>query len=129
MYFGTSAEATGLAVPYPSVGGAGVSVEVQRYEETNANGEVIAQQIGDDIITQELQWDRIDAAYWLPLLKFFSEAGDVFWCRFFNHRVAEWQVKRFIKSGLQFQPMRVDEKTGIPAYYTDAGFTIRSMGD
>lgn len=118
-----------IIVPYPSVGGAELSVESQRLEERNANGVFIGQQIGAPIVTKNLEWEKIDPEVWWKITRFFDAVGDVFWCRFFNHTSGQWETKEFVKRGATFcNPMKVSNKTGIPRYYADAGFVIESVG-
>ncbi len=130
IYIGTEQYETNLAVPYPSVGSAEFSAEAQYLTERNANGITVRQRISEPIFKQKIGWDKIGAEQWWELTRFFDKHGDAFWCSYFDYTLGEWKTKRFIKSSeVSAQPMRVDAKTGIPEYFTSAGFTIESIGD
>lgn len=129
IYIGTEEWETNLSVPYPSVGSAVFSAQAQYLTERNANGITVRQRISAPIYKQKIGWGKIGAEQWWELTRFFDKHGDAFWCKYFDYTLGEWKTKRFIKGEVSAQPMRVDAKTGIPEYFTDAGFEIESIGD
>lgn len=129
IYIGISKDSFDLAVPYPSVGGAAFEAAAEYQTERNSNGVTVRQRISAPIIKQEISWERIGADQWYEIARFFDENGDAFWCRYFDYTTGEWREKRFVKGAMKCSPMRVDPKTGKPDYFTDAGFSIESIGD
>jgi hypothetical protein len=129
MYIGTSAERLDLALPYPSTGGAGFEKETMYEQTRNANGVLVGQQLGKPVVRQDISWDRIGPTQWYAVMRFFEENGDAFYARYYDYSAGGWVTKRFVKSAVHANPMRVDPATGRPAYFADAGFSIESIGE
>jgi hypothetical protein len=129
MYIGTDEAAADIVLPYPSTGGAGFEKETMYEQTRNANGVLVGHQVGRPVVRQEVNWDRIGTEQWYAVAQFFEENGDAFWARYFDYSKGEWVTKRFVKSALRASPAHVDRTTGKPGYFTDAGFSLESIGE
>jgi hypothetical protein len=117
-----------VLIPYPTEGDTPFTTETNALQEMNANGAMVGQQIGEEVIEIQFGWTMIPAAKWWEIGQFFNKTGDVIYCRFFNHQLGEWQTKQFWRQDRECNPILINDETGAPDYYAGASFVLRSTG-
>lgn len=128
VYVGGSEGTLNIQVPFPTVGDLTFQVTENVKSELNANGVEVRQRIGEEILTQHLEWGMIESEKWWEINRFFQKNGNVFYCKFFNHNIGEWQVKRFRKNDTSCDLMLVTNEGNVECY-ENAGFDIVSIGE
>ncbi len=128
IYIGNSPDALNLEIPFPTVGDIVFQTKENSVKERNANGVLVGQKTAEDTIIQTIGWTYIEVEKWWEINEFFQKNGDVFYCKFFNQNIGEWQIKKFWRGDTSCSLLLLDEN-GKPEYYEDANFEIESVGE
>ena len=131
MQIGISPSDLTLQVPYPSIGQGLFQTSRMVDAGRNANGAVVAQQIGRSVDKQNMGWTVISCEKWWEINRWLEEHGMFFYCRYFNHNTGVWKVRMFYAGDPQVEPRNLDPETQIPrdGVYYNATLNVVDMGE
>ncbi|MEG2843128.1 MAG: hypothetical protein RR900_06540 [Ruthenibacterium sp.] len=124
----TNAAQYEIAVPYPTVGGACFETARMVDAARNARGEMVGRMAGRSLDKQNMTWDVMPCDKWWALNRWFENGHFTFYCHYFNHNLGMWQTRLFYLGDVKTNPVHVNGKTGVPAYYTGATFNVIDCG-
>lgn len=130
MYLGTTSNNTTEQVPMPNGGAFTTTFSWQT--QKSADGSTVGQQLGRPIATQALTWSRMDCATWWRINQWIEANGMVFFARFFNFNVGQWQTRQFVVLKVTGTPYRPGQEGGShhgePMMMQSCSFTVTDLG-
>lgn len=131
MQIGMSPTSLTLQVPFPSIGQGLFQTSRLVDAGRNANGAVVGQMIGRSVDKQNMGWTAISCEKWWEINRFIENNGLFFYCRYFNHNLGEWKVRRLYAGDPQVEPRNLDPETQVPrdGVYHNATLNVIDMGE
>lgn len=131
MQIGTSPSNLTLQIPYPTIGKGIFQTSRMVDAGRNASGAVIGQMVGRSIDKQNMGWNVISCEKWWEINQFLEANGLFFYCRYFNHNLGEWKVRKFYAGDPQVEPRNLDPETQIPrdGVYYNATLNVIDCGE
>lgn len=127
--YGTTFDSLTHALPFPTKGKALFQTERMVEGGRNANGVLVAQEVGRSLDKQNMGWDKIKPEIWWEFNNFLEDHGMFFCVEFFNYNLGKLQRKRFYAGNPQCDPFNVDPITLKPELIENAQVNIIDTGE
>jgi hypothetical protein len=99
----------------------------------NANGTMIAQQIGRTQYTTEIGWMKLRNKKFWELNRWFRDYGYFFYLKYFSHTDGKVKIHRFYRGNMGKVNVGSEQETidniRVPMYYKDVKFNLIDMGE
>ena len=123
--------ANSLKLPAPTTMPA--SDEFLADAERNANGTMIAQQVGRTQYTTEIGWMKLRNKKFWELNRWFREYGYFFYLKYFSHTDGKVKIHRFYRGNMNKVNVggeqEIIDNISVPMYYKDVSFSLIDMGE
>lgn len=128
IYLGASETSTDFAVPAPF--NAPFESEWAYDGTRNAVNILRGQFVGRQIDKQSCTWSLIKKEDWWALNKFRIANKNIFWCKYFNHNLGEWKIRRFYTGNPKVDLSNINKSTGAPfTHYKNASMNFIDTGE